>query len=63
MEGKGESHAIREFTRTQMHDRRKNEYAIAHTVPMIRIRHYEIDDTERMINKSLVQIIRGEWKA
>lgn len=58
--GKGEAHALEKFQILREHDRRKNEYARLHNIPLLRIAHTEIDDTERLINEALAKVLRGD---
>lgn len=59
-DGKGEAYAIEQFRVQREHDRRKTAYARLHRIPLLRIAHTEIDNTERMINEALASVIRGD---
>jgi len=55
--GKGEVHAVSEFKRIQIHDKRKDDWASTNNVPILRIGHTEYDDIERKINEALGDVI------
>jgi len=48
-----------QLARQQEHDRRKDEYARNHEIPLLRIKHNEYDLIEHLINEALANIIRG----
>lgn len=58
--GEGEAHALEQFRTQREHDRRKDKYARLHNIPLLRIRHDEFDDIERLINEALAKVIRGD---
>jgi predicted Zn-ribbon and HTH transcriptional regulator len=61
MDGKGLGYAIRQFNRQQEHDRRKDAWAAAQGIPLLRIRYDEFDEIETKINEALAHVIRGEY--
>jgi len=58
--GEGVGSALEQFRIQQTHDRRKNEYARLHNIPLLRIAYTDIDDTERLINEALAKVLRGD---
>ncbi|MGF7045761.1 very-short-patch-repair endonuclease [Paenibacillus sp. DS2015] len=58
--GKGEAHALKKFHIQVEHDRRKDNYAATHGIPLLRIRHDEFDNIEQKVDEALMQMMRRD---
>ena len=54
--GRSKSEAVSDYAKQQEHDNRKRDYALSHSINLLEIWYYDIDNIEQILNDKLYKI-------